>query len=83
LWLALILVLAVYLPTAGGYAIIDADDADYANMAWNMISRWDFITPYVNDARNSTSRRCGLMIAASYGLLGKTEYAARLPPLFL
>ena len=80
--LAPVLLAAVlYLPCAGGRAVLDVDEALYVHAAQGMLARHDWVAPYVNGVRFLDKPPLLYWILAStYRVLGATEFAAHLPP---
>jgi hypothetical protein len=76
-----LLAAVLYLPCAGGRAILDVDEALYVHAAQGMLSRHDWVTPYVNGVRFLDKPPLLYWLLASiYRMLGTTEFAAHLPP---
>jgi len=78
--LLLLVVLLVYLGTAGGRAILDDGDALYAHIAQEMVRSDEWVTPYANGVRflDKPPMMYWLM-GFGYRIFGFTEFAARLP----
>jgi len=76
-----LLAAVLYLPCAGGRAILDVDEALYVNAAQGMLARHDWVTPYVNGVRFlDKPPLLYWLLASTYRVLGTTEFAAHLPP---
>src|SRR5216684_1596003 len=71
----------LYIGTAGSPALDDDDvDAAHAMVSQEMLQRHDFIVPYMDGIRYLIRPPMHFwMMAASYKLLGETEFATRLP----
>jgi 4-amino-4-deoxy-L-arabinose transferase-like glycosyltransferase len=70
----------VYLGSAGHRAIIDYDEGYYVRVAQEMSLRGDWVTPYANGVRFLEKPPLMYWVtAASFRILGYTEFAARLP----
>jgi 4-amino-4-deoxy-L-arabinose transferase-like glycosyltransferase len=70
----------VYLFTANGSVIADDGDALYAHIAQEMLARHDWVTPYANGVRVlDKPPLLYWLTAATYSLLGVSEFAARVP----
>ena len=82
-WVAILLIVAslFYIGTAASPALGDDDvDAAHAVVPREMLERHDYVVPYMNGVRYLTRPPLHFwMIAASYTLLGQTEFATRLP----
>jgi 4-amino-4-deoxy-L-arabinose transferase-like glycosyltransferase len=83
-WLVLFLLVfsaALYLGTAGSPALNDDDvDAAHAMVSQEMLQRHDFVVPYMDGLRYLIRPPMHFwMVAASYKLLGESEFATRLP----
>jgi len=82
-WVAIFFVVAslFYIDTASGPALLDDDvDAAHAVVAREMLERHDYIVLYQNGVRYLIRPPLHFwMIAASYALLGQTEFATHLP----
>ena len=78
--LLLLLISSVYLYTATSKTILDDNDALYATVAQQMISRGEWVTPYANGVRflDKPPMMYWLM-ALAYEVFGVSEFAARLP----
>jgi 4-amino-4-deoxy-L-arabinose transferase-like glycosyltransferase len=72
---------ALYLGTACSPALDDEDvDAAHAMVSQEMLQRHDFIVPYMDGLRYLIRPPMHFwLVAASYKLLGETEFATRLP----
>lgn len=72
---------ALYLGTAGSPALNDDDvDAAHAMVSQEMLQRNDFVVPYMDGLRYLIRPPMHFwMVAASYRLLGESEFATRLP----
>src|ERR1700747_2580952 len=72
---------ALYLGTAGKPALNDDDvDAAHAMVSQEMLQRHDFVVPYMDGLRYLIRPPMHFwMVAASYKLLGESEFATRLP----
>jgi len=83
LWLLitlLVLTVGIYLLTASDKAILDDGDALYAEIAKNMLTSGDWVTPYSNGIRLfDKPPMLYWLLAASYSVFGITEFAARFP----
>jgi 4-amino-4-deoxy-L-arabinose transferase-like glycosyltransferase len=77
----LILSAGLYLGTAGSPALDDDDvDAAHAMVSQEMLQRNDFVVPYMDGIRYLIRPPMHFwMVAASYKLLGESEFATRLP----
>ncbi len=77
----LILSAGLYLGTAGSPALGDEDvDAAHAMVSQEMLKRNDFVVPYMDGIRYLIRPPMHFwLVAASYKLLGETEFATRLP----
>jgi 4-amino-4-deoxy-L-arabinose transferase-like glycosyltransferase len=77
----LVLSAALYIGTAGSPALDDEDvDAAHAMVSQEMLQRHDFIVPYMDGLRYLIRPPMHFwLVAASYRLLGETEFATRLP----
>jgi 4-amino-4-deoxy-L-arabinose transferase-like glycosyltransferase len=76
-----LLAAVLYLPCAGARAILDVDEALYVSAAQGMLVRQDWVTPYVNGVRFlDKPPLLYWLLAATYRVLGTTEFAAHLPP---
>src|ERR1700736_6806075 len=71
----------LYLGTAGSPALNDDDvDAAHAMVSQEMLQRHDFVVPYMDGLRYLIRPPMHFwMVAASYKLLGESEFATRLP----
>jgi 4-amino-4-deoxy-L-arabinose transferase-like glycosyltransferase len=82
-WVAILFVVAslFYIDTASGPALLDDDvDAAHAVVAREMLERHDYIVLHQNGVRYLVRPPLHFwMIAASYTLLGQTEFATHLP----
>lgn len=80
-----VLVAALFLiPTAGGRAILETDEATFIGIARNMLASGDWVTPYIDGVRHFDKPPFLFwMMAASYSLFGVSEFAARLPNVLL
>jgi 4-amino-4-deoxy-L-arabinose transferase-like glycosyltransferase len=72
---------ALYVGTAGSPALGDEDvDAAHAMVAQEMLQRGDFVVPYMDGLRYLIRPPMHFwLVAASYKLLGESEFATRLP----
>ncbi len=80
--LALLAISAVvYLGTAGQSALVDDDvDAAHALVSREMLARHDYVIMYMDGLRYMIRAPMHIwMVAASYALLGESEFATRLP----
>jgi 4-amino-4-deoxy-L-arabinose transferase-like glycosyltransferase len=77
----LILSAGLYIGTAGSPALNDDDvDAAHAMVSQEMLQRNDFVVPYMDGVRYLIRPPMHFwMVAASYKLLGESEFATRLP----
>ena len=76
----LIMASGVYLFTSTGRAVLDDGDALYSNVAQNMAATGDWVTPYANSVRFlDKPPMLYWLTAASFRVLGVTEFAVRLP----
>ncbi len=81
LLLPVVLAGAVYLGTAGGRAVLDADEALYVHAGQQMLARGDWVTPWVNGVRFlDKPPLLYWLLAGCYRLFGENEFAAHLPP---
>jgi len=83
-WMALCLLVlsaGLYIGTAGSPALDDEDvDAAHAMVSQEMLQRHDFVVMYMDGVRYLIRPPMHFwMVAASYKLLGQTEFATRLP----
>jgi 4-amino-4-deoxy-L-arabinose transferase-like glycosyltransferase len=83
-WIFLCLLLfsaALYVGSAGSPALDDDDvDAAHAMVSQEMLQRHDFVVPYMDGLRYLIRPPMHFwMVAASYKLLGESEFATRLP----
>jgi 4-amino-4-deoxy-L-arabinose transferase-like glycosyltransferase len=80
-WSVLALASVLYLGTAGSAALVDDDvDAAHALVAREMLQRHDYVVMYMDGIRYLIRPPLHFwMIAASYAMLGQTEFATRLP----
>jgi 4-amino-4-deoxy-L-arabinose transferase-like glycosyltransferase len=83
-WILLCLLIstaALYIGTAGSPALDDDDvDAAHAMVSQEMLQRHDFVVPYMDGIRYLIRPPMHFwMVAASYKLLGESEFATRLP----
>src|SRR5216684_2695082 len=71
----------LYIGTAGSPALDDDDvDAAHAMVSQEMLQRNDFVVPYMDGLRYLIRPPMHFwLVAASYKLLGETEFATRLP----
>src|SRR5713226_1286851 len=71
----------LYIGTAGSPALDDDDvDAAHAMVSQEMLQRHDFVVPYMDGIRYLIRPPMHFwMVAASYKLLGESEFATRLP----
>jgi 4-amino-4-deoxy-L-arabinose transferase-like glycosyltransferase len=77
----LILSASLYIATAASPALDDEDvDAAHALVSQEMLQRNDFVVPYMDGIRYLIRPPMHFwMVAASYKLLGESEFATRLP----
>jgi 4-amino-4-deoxy-L-arabinose transferase-like glycosyltransferase len=77
----LVLSSVLYLGTAGSSALVDDDvDAAHALVAREMLQRHDYVVMYMDGIRYLIRPPMHFwLVAASYALLGETEFATRLP----
>src|ERR1700676_2225479 len=77
----LVLSASLYIATAGSPALDDEDvDAAHAMVSQEMLQRNDFVVPYMDGLRYLIRPPMHFwMVAASYKLLGESEFATRLP----
>jgi 4-amino-4-deoxy-L-arabinose transferase-like glycosyltransferase len=77
----LVFTAALYVGTAGSPALDDDDvDAAHAMVSQEMLQRHDFVVPYMDGIRYLIRPPMHFwMVAASYKLLGESEFATRLP----
>ena len=77
----LVLSAGLYIGTAGKPALDDEDvDAAHAMVSQEMLQRHDFIVPYMDGLRYLIRPPMHFwLVAASYKLLGESEFATRLP----
>jgi len=77
----LVLSASLYIATAGSPALDDEDvDAAHALVSQEMLQRNDFVVPYMDGIRYLIRPPMHFwMVAASYKLLGESEFATRLP----
>src|SRR5580700_4371933 len=83
-WLLLCLIIfsaGLYIGTAASPALNDDDvDAAHAMVSQEMLQRHDFVVPYMDGLRYLIRPPMHFwLVAASYKLLGETEFATRLP----
>ncbi len=83
-WLFLCLIVfsaGLYIGTAASPALNDDDvDAAHAMVSQEMLQRHDFVVPYMDGLRYLIRPPMHFwMVAASYKLLGESEFATRLP----
>src|ERR1017187_7835605 len=83
-WMALCLLVlsaGLYIGTAGSPALDDEDvDAAHAMVSQEMLQRNDFVVMYMDGVRYLIRPPMHFwMVAASYKLLGESEFATRLP----
>jgi 4-amino-4-deoxy-L-arabinose transferase-like glycosyltransferase len=83
-WIFLCLLIfsaGLYIGTAGSPALDDDDvDAAHAMVSQEMLQRNDFVVPYMDGLRYLIRPPMHFwMVAASYKLLGESEFATRLP----
>jgi 4-amino-4-deoxy-L-arabinose transferase-like glycosyltransferase len=72
--------LAIYLGTAAGPALLDDVDAGHALAAREMLERGDWAVMHINGIRWLEKAPLHYwLVAASYAVLGDTEFATRLP----
>jgi 4-amino-4-deoxy-L-arabinose transferase-like glycosyltransferase len=82
IWLCLLIFSAwLYIGTAASPALDDDDvDAAHAMVSQEMLQRNDFVVPYMDGIRYLIRPPMHFwMVAASYKLLGESEFATRLP----
>src|SRR5712692_1122029 len=72
---------SLYIGTAGSPALDDDDvDAAHAMVSQEMLQRNDFVVPYMDGLRYLIRPPMHFwLVAASYKLLGESEFATRLP----
>ena len=71
---------SVYLFTAAGRAVLDDGDALYSHVSQNMAATGDWVTPYANGVRFlDKPPMLYWLTAASFRVLGVTEFAVRFP----
>ncbi len=72
---------ALYVGTAGSPALDDEDvDAAHAMVSQEMLQRGDFVVPYMDGLRYLIRPPMHFwLVAASYKLLGESEFSTRLP----
>src|SRR6266851_844434 len=77
----LVLSAGLYIGTAGSPALDDDDvDAAHAMVSQEMLQRNDFVVPYMDGLRYLIRPPMHFwLVAASYKLLGESEFATRLP----
>jgi 4-amino-4-deoxy-L-arabinose transferase-like glycosyltransferase len=77
----LVLSASLYVATAGSPALDDEDvDAAHALVSQEMLQRNDFVVPYMDGIRYLIRPPMHFwLVAASYKLLGESEFATRLP----
>ncbi|MBZ5645341.1 MAG: glycosyltransferase family 39 protein [Acidobacteriia bacterium] len=77
----LVLSAGLYIGTAGKPALDDEDvDAAHAMVSQEMLQRHDFVVPYMDGLRYLIRPPMHFwLVAASYKLLGESEFATRLP----
>jgi Dolichyl-phosphate-mannose-protein mannosyltransferase len=76
----IVLAAAVYLPTSGGRGVIDYDEGHYSQVALRMAENGDWVTPYADGVRFLEKPPLMYWLtAASFQVLGPTEFALRLP----
>jgi 4-amino-4-deoxy-L-arabinose transferase-like glycosyltransferase len=77
----LVLSAGLYIGTAGKPALDDEDvDAAHAMVSQEMLQRHDFVVPYMDGLRYLIRPPMQFwLVAASYKLLGESEFATRLP----
>jgi 4-amino-4-deoxy-L-arabinose transferase-like glycosyltransferase len=77
----LVLSAGLYVATAGSPALGDEDvDAAHAMVSQEMLQRHDYVVPYMDGLRYLIRPPMHFwLVAASYKLLGQTEFATRLP----
>jgi 4-amino-4-deoxy-L-arabinose transferase-like glycosyltransferase len=77
----LVLSASLYIATAGSPALGDEDvDAAHAMVSQEMLQRRDYVVPYMDGLRYLIRPPMHFwLVAASYKLLGETEFATRLP----
>jgi 4-amino-4-deoxy-L-arabinose transferase-like glycosyltransferase len=80
IFLPLLLTATVYLPSTLTPAVIDYDEGNYSQVALQMISRGDWVTPYNNGVRFLEKPPLMYWITAlSFRAFGVNEFALRLP----
>jgi 4-amino-4-deoxy-L-arabinose transferase-like glycosyltransferase len=78
--LPIVLAAAVYLPTSGGRGVIDYDEGYYSQPALRMAESGDWVTPYADGVRFLEKPPLMYWVtAASLRVLGRSEFALRLP----
>ena len=82
-WIILFLLLlsaVVYLGNASFPSLLDDADASHAMVSYEMLQRHDWVILYMNGIRYLMKAPLHYWaVAASYGLLGKSEFSTRLP----
>jgi len=79
LWLPLVITAVAYLSTCNR-AVIDYDEAHYAQAALQMVERGDWVTPYDNGVRFLEKPPFMYWVtAAGFRVFGVSEFALRLP----
>lgn len=72
---------ATYLLTLGWYGLMDPDEGRYAEVAREMITTGDFVTPHLNFVKFFDKPPfLYWLTSASFFLFGQNEFAARLAP---
>ena len=70
----------VYIGNAGFPGLLDDADASHAMVSWEMLQRHDAVILYMNGIRYLMKAPLHYWaVAVSYGILGRNEFATRLP----
>ncbi|MBN1520942.1 MAG: glycosyltransferase family 39 protein [Candidatus Aureabacteria bacterium] len=78
----ILLIMLLYVPLLGLRGLGEPDEGRYAEIAREMVESKDFITPRLNAVKHFHKPPLVYwMVAASLSVLGKNEFAARLPVL--
>ena len=79
-FLLLALSAVVYLGNASFPSLLDDADASHAMVSWEMLQRHDWVILYMNGIRYLMKAPLHYWaVAASYAVLGKSEFSTRLP----
>jgi 4-amino-4-deoxy-L-arabinose transferase-like glycosyltransferase len=82
-WVLLfVAVCAAYFYGLGAVPLLGPDEPRYAQVAREMFGRWDFVTPTLGGPQHTWFEKPALLywlLMLSYGALGVSEWAARLP----